>query len=450
MRFPSLFRSVLNPGVARRETWAWALFDFANSGYTTVVVTTVFNAYFVAVVAGNAPWATLAWSGALAVSYLAIMATAPAMGAYADLHLAKKRLLALTTLGCAGGTAALGLAGPGEIGLAVVLVVVSNFCFGTGENLIAAFLPELVRGRGMGRLSGLGWGVGYFGGLFTLGLCLAYVAHAQERGLGEEVFVPVALLITAGVFLVASLPTFLFLRERGGGGGQIASASSGDAGALAVVYRRTLDTLGHVRGFPDLFRFLGCLVAYQSGVQAVIVLAAIYARQALDFDAGQTIRLVMVVNVMAALGALGFGLVQDRIGHRRALAMTLLGWLGCVLLLWRATGGPGFWLGAGVAGCCLGASQSAGRALVGYLSPPARRAEFFGLWGLAVKLSAILGPVCYGLASWLSHGDHRLAMLTLVPFFLLGLLLLAGVDPLRGRRRALRRDVGTSAEASPT
>jgi UMF1 family MFS transporter len=160
-----LAAGTLNPGVGKIEAWAWAMFDFANSGYTTVVITAVFNAYFVSAIAGNAHWASLAWTSALALSYALIILSAPALGAWADRHAAKKRLLVLTTLGCALGTVALGLAGPGDIALAMLLVAVSNFFFGTGENLIAAFLPELARGRGLGRLSGWGWGLGYLGGM---------------------------------------------------------------------------------------------------------------------------------------------------------------------------------------------------------------------------------------------------------------------------------------------
>ncbi len=414
------------------------MFDFANSGYTTVVITAVYNAYFVAAIAGNAHWASLAWTSALALSYALIVLTAPGIGAWADRHGAKKKLLALTTLGCALATAALGLAGPGELWLAVALVVVSNVFFGTGENLIAAFLPELARGRGMGRLSGWGWGLGYLGGMLVLGLCLAYVAGAQGRGEPASAFVPVTLWITAGMFILASLPTFLFLRERG-----TDLAVTPDEGSrpnpLPQAYAQVFASLRSLREFPDVRRFLLCIIFYQAGVQAVIALAAVYAQQAMHFDTQQTIVLVLVVNLTAALGALVFGHVQDRIGHKPALALTLAGWLLTVLLAWMATDAPRFWLAANVAGLCLGASQSAGRALVGYLSPHARRAEFFGLWGLAVKLSAILGPLTYGLAAWLSEGDHRLAMLSLGAYFLIGLALLAGVDTQRGRRGALRK-----------
>jgi UMF1 family MFS transporter len=408
------------------------MYDFANSGYTTVVITAVFNAYFVAIVAGNAPWATFAWTATLAVSYAAVMVTAPILGAYADRHAAKKRLLVLTTLGCVACTAALALAGPQQLALACVLVVASNFFFSTGENLIAAFLPELAKGKALGKVSGWGWGLGYLGGLVSLGASLAYVTAAQGRGETAAQFVPVTMLITAAIFLAASLPTLVWLRERA------EPQPAAERGLVAEAFGRVADTVRHARQFRDLARFLACLVCYQAGVQAVVALAAIYAEQAMGFTTRDSITLILAVNVTAALGAVAFGQVQDRIGHVPTIALTLVGWIATVVIAWWAADRATFWVAANLAGLCLGASQSAGRALVGYLSPRDRRAEFFGLWGLAVKLSSILGPVTYGLANWLSHGDHRLAMLTTGAFFVAGLALLAGVDPRRGRRAALR------------
>jgi UMF1 family MFS transporter len=422
--------SGLRPGVRRREVWAWAMFDFANSGYTTVVITAVFNAYFVAVVAGGAPWATFAWTAALAVSYALILLTAPLLGAWADAHGAKKRLLALTTAGCVLGTAGLALAGPGGIAVAMLFLVISNFCFGSGENLIAAFLPELADEEHLGKVSGWGWSLGYLGGLASLGACLAYISAAQARGVTAAGFVPIAMLITALLFAVASAPTFLLLRER--------AVPRATAMAAGSAWARVRDTLRHAREFRDMRRFMLCIVFYQAGIQAVIALAAIYAEQAMGFTTPDTIKLIFLVNITAAIGAFAFGQFQDRIGHVRAIALTLAGWLLMIGLAWAATTPPLFWLAANLAGLCLGASQSAGRALVGYLAPEARHGEFFGLWGLAVKLSAILGPLTYGAVTWLSGGDHRLAILITGGWFVVGLIVLAGVDAERGRAAAQR------------
>ena len=416
----------LAEGVRPREVWAWACYDFANSGYTTVVITALFNAYFVGVVAGRAPWATLAWTAALSVSYAFVVITAPLLGAWVDARGAKKRALLVSTAGCVLGTAALALAGPGDLTLAVTALVVSNFFFATGENLVAAFLPELATGEALGVVSGWGWAFGYLGGLASLGACLAWVSHAQAAGQGAEQFVPACMLITAALFALASLPTFVWLRERAR---PRTPAPAGGRGALAATWRRA-------RGHPDLMRFLACILAYQAGVQTVIAIAAIYAQEAMGFGTADTLVLVLVVNVTASVGALAFGHVQDRLGHVRAVALTLLGWCLTTFVAWAATERQVFWVAANLAGLCMGASQSAGRALVGYLSPEAHRAEFFGLWGLAVKLSAIAGPLAYGLVNWLSGGDHRLALLATGAFFVLGLALLARVDARRGRQAA--------------
>ncbi len=421
---------VLAPGVRAREAWAWAMFDFANSGYTTVVITAIFNAYFVAVIAGNAAWATLAWTSALAVSYVLIIVTAPALGAYADARACKKKILAATTGGCVLFTAALAGAGPGEVALAVTLLIASNYCFGSGENVVAAFLPEIARSEHIGRVSGWGWGLGYLGGMLTLGLCLVYVGLAEAGGASAEDYVPGTLLITAAMFLAAAVPTFLFLEER-------AQPQAHAEGALRESLRRLRATLMEARRFRDLGRLLVCIVCYQAGVQAVITLAAVYAEQVMRFTTAQTIVLVLVVNVSAALGALLFGYAQDRLGHKAAIAVTLLGWIATTVLAASAETSLMFWVAANIAGTCLGSSQSAGRALVGFLSPANRHGEFFGLWGLSVKLSSILGPVTYGAVVWMTGGEHRLAFALTGIYFVVGLLLLAGVDVDRGREAAL-------------
>ena len=428
---PAQRSTSLNPGVKRREVWAWAMYDFANSGYTTVVITAVYSAYFVAVIAGNADWASFAWSAALAISYLAIMLSAPLIGALADLSGAKKRLLAVSTIGCVLATAALAWPQPGQIVWAMALIAISNFFFGTGENLIAAFLPELARGRALGRISGIGWGVGYLGGIIALGLALAYVSHVQAAGGAAAQFVPGVMLITAGLFACATLPTFLLLRER-------ALPRPLESGLALSAYARLLQSLSQLKQYQDLTRSLICIVFYQAGIMAVIALAAVYAQQVMHFDTQQTIELILIVNVTAALGAVGFGFVQDRIGHKAAIAVTLIAWLFMITLAYSATTPARFWLAANIAGFSLGASQSAGRALVAYLSPKSHRAEFFGLWGLAVKLSSILGPITYGLTVWISAGNHRLAMLLTGIYFVVGLMILLGVNIRRGRKTAMR------------
>ena len=420
----------LNDGVRPVEVWGWASYDFANSGYTTVVITAIFNAYFVGVVAQKATWGTFAWTLALSVSYVLIVLTAPMIGAWADAHAAKKRVLAVTTVGCVLGTAALALAGPGDLAVAVIALVISNYFFGTGENVIAAFLPELARSESLGKVSGWGWAFGYVGGLLVLGICLAYVTWAQSRGHTAEQFVPVTMLITAVLFAVSCLPTFLVLRER-------AIPQKAASGDYTRAISRMFHTVRQAQEFKDLWRFLLCILFYQAGVQTVISIAAIYAQEAMHFGTQETLMLVLLVNITASIGAFAFGYVQDRVGHVKSVAVTLILWCFTTLVAWHAESKTEFWIAANLAGLSMGASQSAGRALVGYLSPESRRAEFFGLWGLAVKLSSVLGPLTYGAISWATQGDHKAAMLMTGSFFVVGLLILFGVDSERGHRAAI-------------
>jgi MFS transporter, UMF1 family len=406
--------SALNPGVKRRELAGWAMYDFANSGYTTVVLTAVFNAYFVGVIAQKADWAALAWTVALAISCVLIMATAPYIGAYADRNKAKKKIMLISTIGCVITTALLATTGPGSVAWAMVAIIASNYFFSIGESLNGAFLPELAKKESLGKVSGWGWSFGYFGGMLSLGLCLAYVMYSQKAGLGASHFVPVTMLITAVIFAIASIPTFLFLTERG-------------AGENVAKPSRNL-TYQEVKQHPAFYRLLWCGVSYQAGISVVIALAAVYAEQVMGFAQADTMALVFVVNIASVIGAFGFGYYQDRIGHKRGLAITLVGWIIMVTLAAISTDVKVFWLAAFVAGICMGSSQSVGRAMVGALAPQERLGEFFGLWALACRLAAIIGPVTYGLVTWVTSGNHRLAILITGLFFVVGLILLRRIQ----------------------
>jgi len=427
---PLFPKAALNDGVRKREVFGWAMYDFANSGYTTVVLTAVFNAYFVGVVARNESWATLLWTLTLAASSAIVMLTMPALGGWADRHQAKKRLLALTTAGCVVTTALLVRAQPDALLLTVVCVIASNVFYSYGESLTAAFLPELASRDAIGKVSGWGWSFGYFGGMLTLGASLAYVLQAQGRGEPATAFVPVTMAITAGIYGIASLPTFLLLKERS----RYRAARSRDDRPAGL--RGLLQAWTDTRSLHDFRWLMWCTVAYQAGIAVVIALAAVYAEQVFGFTQSDTMLLVFLVNIASAIGAFAWGYVQDRLGHTQALGYTLWGWVAMTVLAVVAGAPALFWGAAVLAGLCMGSSQSAGRSLIGLLTPEGREAEFFGLWTFSTRLAAIVGPITYGVVTWLTGGNHRLAILSTGAFFLLGVWLLRRVDLERGAKAA--------------
>ncbi len=416
--------------VTRRELWAWSMYDFANSGYTTVVITAIFNAYFVGVIASGASWATLLWTTVFAISYLIVMFLGPILGRYADRHASKKRMLLISTIGCVVTTLALApIAAQGSdlLVLACVMFILSNMFYAFGENFTASFLPELATSKDIAKVSAWGWSLGYVGGLVTLGMCLWWVTNAQASGAKAADYVPMTLVITAVIYALASVPTFLFLRERA------VPNPNARRDSLWSTFSRSVAQL---KQYPDLRRFFWAAVAYQAGLAVVITLASVYAEQALGFKMADTIKLLLVVNVSAAIGAFIFGYVQDRIGHKPTLMITLVMWIITVVVAYAWHTQEGFWVAANMAGLCLGACQSGGRALVGVLSPKSQLAEFYGLWGVVVRLAGIVGPMFYGLVTWLTNNNHRLALLVTGGMFVIGLWLLRTVSVERGTQRA--------------
>ncbi len=424
------------PVAERRELIAWALYDFANSGYTTVIMTTIYSAYFVGVIAASTQdispgMPTLLWSIAIGLANFVVMIAGPVIGALADHRASKKTFLLISSVGCVVATALLAFVDPGDVWLSMLLVIISAIMFAQGENLIAAFLPELVSKEKMGRMSGYGWSVGYFGGLLTLGLCLGIIFWGKEQGMADTETIPLTLLLTAAIFALTATPTFLWLRERA-----VPQPGNSKLSYFRLSYNRLCQTFKRAIHFKDLFRFLLALAVYQSGVSTVIVLAAIYAQETMGFSRQELIILIMVVNVTAAVGAFICGHLQDRIGSVPTLTITLVLWIIAILTAIFAVSPTHMWLAGNIIGVAMGASQSVGRALVSKFTPAERSGEFLGLWGVVIRLSAIVGPLSYGLVNYLTQGNHRQALLSTLVFFVIGLLLLLRVDEKRGERAA--------------
>ncbi|MBX9720300.1 MAG: MFS transporter [Candidatus Obscuribacterales bacterium] len=421
------------------EILSWAMYDFANSSYATIVATAIFNPYFVSVVAGNGSglkpgdgtlWLTIS----ICLSSLAVVISAPVIGTIADAHACKKRILLVATTICIACTVGLYWIHKGDYVLGLIFLTIANFAYGTGEDLVAAFLPELAARKDMGRVSAFGWTVGYLGGISTLGLCLLYVDMAKKAGQTAEMFVPVTMLITAAFYATGAAPIFLFLKERA-----VPDPLAKSKELLKNSFDRLKQTMEHARHYQDLFRFLISLLVFTCGTSTVISLASVYAQEVMGFTTKDCLLLIFVVNITAAVGAFSMGFVQDKIGSVRTLTISLILWIIATSGAYFCTTKELFWALSNLIGIAMGASGSCGRALVGSFSPPGRSGEFFGLWGLAGKLATAIGPLTYGFITAATHNNHRMALLSSTSFFVIGLLLLLLVNEKRGKEAAHER-----------
>jgi UMF1 family MFS transporter len=401
----------MNSPVRKREIFGWCCYDFANSAFITVVVTVVFGPYFTGVVAGTNPAANTLWSVILAVSQAIVIVFGPALGLMADVTATKKKFLLSMMWICASSTALLWFTGPGTVWLAAVLVVAAYAAFSFGENFCASFLGELSTPENVGRVSGYGWSFGYFGGLAALGLALGVISWAGS--------IPAVFPSTAMLMVAATIPVVLLLHER-------KKPEVARAHWMRLGWESTMRVARDIPSHRELFKFLVSFFFYMSGLGAVVAFAAIYAEKVLGFSTSENIVLFASLQLSSAVGAFASGSLQDRIGSRATLSVSLLLWCGVALGAYFSEGKTAFFLVGNLAGLAIGSSQAGSRAVVTLLSPRERAAEFFGFWGVFGKLAAIVGPLAMGLLAD-SVGLRSSILVTLV-FFLAGLAVLRTVN----------------------
>lgn len=428
---------------SRREIFGWAMFDFANQAFTLLIITVVFGELFTTVIVGdrgdNFRLANLLWSLALAVSFLLVVLTAPLCGAIMDYRAEKKRFLFASYLATVVATALLYFVEPGYIWLGMLLIIVSNYAYSMGESFIAAFLPALGPPEFLGKISGFGWALGYIGGLCAAGFTLIVLGEASAENFERIRWVgPFA----AGFFLLAAIPTFVWLKERG-------QAQPVVTNYYQIAWRRVISTLHELHRFQDLSRFLVSLLFSMAGVYIIIAFAFIYGAQVIGWDESVRNIMFIIVQITAAAGAMGLGWVQDRIGAKRTYQITLLLWVSAIIAIWATPqvtvlvnhlfgwqwqAQYVFLVVGCLAGLSLGSSQSASRALVGVFSPLSKSAEFFGFWGLANKLAGVLGIVMLG--SLQAVVGLQGAILLCALLFVVAILVCMGVNERRGREAA--------------
>lgn len=428
---------------SRREIFGWAMFDFANQAYTLLIITVVFGELFTTVIVGergdNYRFANFLWSLALALSSLMVVLTAPLCGAVMDYRAEKKRFLFLSYLATVATTAMLYFVAPGYVMLGFLLIVLSNYAYSMGEAFIASFLPDLGPPEAMGKISGFGWALGYIGGLFAAGFTLVALGESTAENFERIRWVgPFA----AGFFLVAAIPTFMWLKERG-------TPQPPGIPYRVIAKERVRTTLEDLRYFQDLGIFLVSLLFSMAGIYIIISFAFIYGAQVIQWDGAIRNVMFIIVQITAAAGALGFGWIQDHLGAKLTYQITLGLWVSSILAIWatpQLTVLLNTYLGLTLeaqhvflvvgclAGTSLGSSQSASRVLVGLFTPLPKAAEFFGFWGLANKLASVFGIVMLGTLQ--AFIGLQASILLCAALFITAMLICTQVNETRGRRAA--------------
>jgi UMF1 family MFS transporter len=390
---------------------AWSLFDFANSSFAMIMVTFVYPLYYAGVIVNDGK-GDLYWGIAMSSSMLLVALIAPALGAMADVTRSKKRILFVFTFISVIATAATYFLQPGMIALGAILFIIANAGFEGGIVFYDAFLPEISPPEKFGKVSGIGFAVGYLGSLAAIGATMNFLLAKKY---------PETFLVTAVMFAVFALPIFIFVQESRH------EAKSYSWKIIMDSFQGLLQTLQRIRKYKSLAIFLLAFFLYNDAILTVIGFSGLYAKNTLKFETGDLIVLFAMVQSVAIIGSLIFGYITDRTGPRKTIMITLMIWVAVVIGAYLTSSVVAFYVVAAVAGLALGSSQSASRSMMALLTPKEHTAEFFGFYdGFCGKASAVIGPLIFGILS--SSFGQRQAIISLAVFFLTGLLMIRKVS----------------------
>jgi len=408
-----------------RAIWSWALYDWANSAFTTLVATFIYNTYFTKAMAPDEVTGTAWWSRAVAVSAVLTALLAPVLGATADRAGARKAFLAVTTGICIIATAALGLISPamqGAAWIALVLYVIGDWAFETGYTFYNAFLPTIASNERIGRVSGYGWGFGYIGGLVCMVIALIGFVQPETPWFGlskaEGMNIRATNLLVAVWYLLFAIPLFLFVPEQ-----RVGRIRLDVRGAFQDL-GRTMRSLGRYR---EVVRFLVARLIFNDGLVTIFAFGGIYAAGTFGMTIGEVTVFGIALNVAAGLGSVLFGFVDDKIGGKKTLLVTLVVLIVGTMLAVVAPDRTWLWIAGMVIGISVGPNQSASRSLMARFVPERHQSEFFGFFQFSGKATSFLGPILLGITTQL-FGSQRVGVATVVAFFVIGGLLLTRVN----------------------
>ena len=407
---------------------SWALYDFGNSAFSTLVVTFIYATYFTQAIATDEISGTVQWSRAVAVCSVFIALCAPLLGAVADRGY-RRHCLLISTLICCVATAVLTFVSPDmehAVWLALTLFIIANIASELGMVFYNAYLPIIAPLERIGKISGWAWGIGYIGGLMCLLLALIVLVREQPLfGISTEAGFHYRLtnLLAAAWFLLFSIPLLVFAPAQ--------SAATDTRISISTVYRDLIQTLRDIRRYSEIVKLLGARLIYNDGLITVFSFGGIYAAGTFGMDLSQVIQFGIAINVAAGIGVCLFGYVDDRIGGKQTVMLTLVGLFVCTLMaVWAPTAAWLWVAGIGI-GIFVGPNQSASRTLMARFVPPQHSTQFFGFFAFSGKITAFIGPLLLGIVTQITQ-SQRAGVATLAIFFIVGAVLLRMVDEKRG------------------
>jgi UMF1 family MFS transporter len=403
------------PIASSRAVVAWTLYDFANSSVAAIIVATIFPRYYAELVVGNADGRGDWWWGLVSsVTMIVVAVSSPVLGGIADHAGVRKPFFVTLTLASVVSCALLATIGPGMIVRGFLLAVATLVAFEAAIVYYNAYLPRIAPPDALGRVSAIGFAVGYAGSVVAFLVAIPFALREAYRP---------SFVTTAAQFAIFAVPAFLLLPRD-----ERSAMPLGRAVARGLT--DTLGTLRQIVADPALRQMRNFLIAYlvyEDGVNTVIFFSAIFAGHTLGFSFTETIVLFMLVQVTALIGSASWARSTDTRGPKFVVTVTLVQWALVTVLAFVVTEKWHFWVVAVLAGTGLGAIQAASRTFMATLVPVGREAEFFGFYSLVGKTGAIMGPLAFGGVSFLLGGNQRAAILAIGSFFVIGLILLSRV-----------------------
>lgn len=422
-------------GRRRGEVVAWVLYDWANSAYSTILITILYQYLTTQVFEAENWWGSTLYAWCIGTSMMTAAVLSPPLGALADVNRSKRRWLALTALGGAAGAILLALLPTHWTAPILVLFTLVSLCFELSLGIYNAFLPEITTEQTVNRVSAWGFGAGYIGGALALILALLIEVLGKRWGWADE-----AQRLRMGIFLMGmwwggfSLPTLLVLRDRDPPPQRLRFFQAARSAMQEIGH-----TLQNIRRYRMLAFFLIGFLFYNEGVQTVLNQASTFATKELQFTTSELVLVILVIQVLALPGSLLVGWLSDRWGQKPTLIGCLAIWILLLASAWFIQAKWQFWILGGLAAMVMGGTQSVSRAVMGLLTPERHSGQFFGFFNFSGKATSFMGSFVFGAILRLT-GSARPAILSLLVFFLIGWAMTAQLNLEEGRRQALREN----------